>query len=435
VDIAIFCVRRSEMAFFTRIGLILVVILMPIAALSQETVTLRDLEREALAANPEIAMAARKADAAKERSSLASALPDPMIGVEYQNVGRLTDPTIGEEEMSMAGIVFTQEIPFPGKLSTRGNAAEKAAAREEENLRETRLRVLSSLRSAYYDYALAFRATEILEQNKEIMRNFQRIAETRYATGQGIQQDALRAQIEVSMILDELVEQQQKKEAGAAMINSLTGRDPRSPLGRPAGPVRTSVETTLDELSSMALAHSPVLGAKQRMVEQGEYEVSSSKREFLPDMTVSAGWFNRGDFKDVWTASVMLKVPLYFWNKTTGVRAAKEELGAARHEYDATRLMLLSRIRDLYSTAKASEHHISLYESAIIPQARMALQSAASSYQVGKVDFMTLVEAEALVLKYQLAYEKELVNLNKTIAVMGEMVGEGPVPGTGRITQ
>ncbi len=196
---------------------IFLIVFLPINAPSQEVgVTLKDLEQEALNNNPEIGMAGKKAEAAEERKSLASAMPDPMVGVMIQNVGALGISTVGKEEMSMQGVVFTQEIPFPGKLSTKGRAAAKMAGREQENSRETRLRVLNNLRTAYYEYFLAYRSAEILNETKELMKNFQRIAETRYATGQGMQQDVLRAQLEVSMLLDKIAEEDRKKETQAA---------------------------------------------------------------------------------------------------------------------------------------------------------------------------------------------------------------------------
>ena len=414
---------RSRLFIF--LFLLVPVLIIPAFSRAQEAViTLKDLEAEALKNNPEINMAEKKVESAEERKSLAAAMPDPMIGYEIQNVGALGTSTVGKEEMSMQGVVFTQEIPFPGKLSTKGNAARKQAEREQDNSLETRLRVLSSLRSAYYDYYLAYRSSEILEQNKEIMKNFQRVAETRYATGQGIQQDVLRAQLEVSMLLEKLAMQEQKKEAQRAMINTLLGRDPRAPLGRPGDRLVTSFGIGLDELTSMAVAHSPSLSAKHRMVEQSEYELSMSRREYLPDMVVSGGWFTRGELKDVYQASVMLRVPLYFWNKSTGVKAASADLGSARYEYEATKLMTMSRVKDLYTMAKTSERLLNLYDAGILPQARLALQSASSNYQVGKVDFLSLLESEAVLLKYQLQYEEELVNLNKTISMISEVTGE-----------
>lgn len=422
-DIAREGVMRTGAA---RLLLLLVLMLPARAGAEDNVVTLPELEQEALRNNPEIRMAEKRADSSDEKRSLASALPDPMIGYMVQNEGSPFQWTVGgmQTPMSMQGVVFSQEVPFPGKLSTVGKAAAKRAEREHETARETTYRVLANLRSAYYDYYLAFRSSNILNETKDLMKNFQRIAETRYKTGQGTQQDVLRSQLEVSMLLDRLAEEERKKESQAAMINSLTGRDPMAPLGRPAELPVVTLSKSADELADMVNAHSPALSSKQLMVEQGEFEVSSSKKEFLPDMVVSGGWLFRGQLPDVWQASVMFKVPLYFWNKSTGVRAASAELSSARYDLEAAKLMVMARIRDLYATAKTSEHHLQLYESGIIPQARLALQSATSNYQVGKTDFLGLLDSENLLLKYQLMEQEELVNLHKTLAMISEMTGE-----------
>ena len=177
-------------------------------------------------------------------------------------------------------------------------------------------------------------------------------------------------------------------------------------------------------MAARAQDHSPMLRGRQQMVEQSEAELSMSRWEYLPDMVLSAGMFTRGDFKDVWQASLMFKVPLYFWNKTTGVRAANADLHAAKYEYEAEKLSTLARMRDLYSSVKTAEHHIHLYETGIIPQARLALQSTTANYQVGKTDFMSLLEAENTLLKYQLMEQDERVNLSKTESMLGEITGE-----------
>lgn len=166
-----------------------------------------------------------------------------------------------------------------------------------------------------------------------------------------------------------------------------------------------------------------MLKARQRMVDAGKEELSLSKQQYLPDMVLSGGVFDRGGFMDVWQASIMFKVPLYFWNTASGVRAASADLEAARHEYDGAKLMVLAKVKDLASMARTSERLLNLYEAGIIPQSQMARQSASSSYQVGKVDFQALLEAETLVLTYQLAYEQELVNLNKSLAMIREAAG------------
>ena len=406
--------------------LIISVILLSTQARADDSeVTLKELEQEALQNNPEIRMAGKKAESADEKRSLAAAMPDPMIGYMVQNVGSPFTWSVGTEDMSMQGIVFAQEVPFPGKLSTMGQAAGKMAEREHENAREMQLRVLTEVRNAYYEYYLAYQSTEIITRTKDLMKNVQQIAETRYGTGQGTQQDVLRAQLEVMMLLDKIAEEERKIETQAAMINRLVGRDPLAHLGRPAELPPVSLNKSVEDLAAMAQAHSPLLQGKQRMVEQSEFEVSSQKKEYLPDMVLSGGWFTRGEKSDVWQASVMLKVPLYFWNKSTGVKAANADLHAARYDYNTAQLAVLARMRDLYAMAKTSEHHLHLYETGIIPQATQALQSTLSNYRVGKTDFLTLLDSQGLLLKYQLMAQEELANLHKTLSMIGEMTGEG----------
>ncbi len=415
-------VARSVASFLSLLSII--TILAAPARAEEPVVTLQELEAQAIAANPGIRMAEQKAEAGRQRSSAVSGLPDPMVGYMLQNVGGMNRSTIGIEDMSMEGVVVTQEIPFPGKLSTKGNAARKQAELLKENSREMKLRTLSDLRKAYYDYYLAHRSMQILEETKDLMKNLQKIAETRYATGQGSQQDVLRAQLEVSMLLDKIAEQEQKKEARAGEINALIGRDPLTPLGKPADVFPTALAMTQEEMTGMALAHSPMLAAKQRMVEQSEFELSMSKREYLPDMTVSAGRFTRGDKPNVYQASIEFKIPLYFWNKASGVSAAKADLNSARYDHDAEKLATAARVRDLYSMARTAEHHLHLYDAGIIPQARLSLQSATSNYQVGKTDFMALLDSENVLLRYQLMQQEELVNLNKTLSMIGEITGK-----------
>jgi outer membrane protein TolC len=87
--------------------------------------------------------------------------------------------------------------------------------------------------------------------------------------------------------------------------------------------------------------------------------------------------------------------------------------------------MTISRVKDLYTMAKTSERLLNLYDSGILPQARLASQSATSNYQVGKIDFLSLLESQSVLLKYQLQYEEELVNLNKTLSMISEVTGGG----------
>ena len=120
-----------------------------------------------------------------------------MIGVDWQNVS-FDSITLDEESNSMLKFSFEQEIPFPGKLSSKEKIAARDSEAEEKSYQATERRVIADLKAAYYDWYLAEKAIEITERNKELLEKFTKIAEVKYEVGKGIQQDVLKAQVETS---------------------------------------------------------------------------------------------------------------------------------------------------------------------------------------------------------------------------------------------
>ncbi|HQH70951.1 MAG TPA: hypothetical protein PK360_02615, partial [bacterium] len=84
-----------------------------------------DLVREALANNPSVSVMASRMSAAEEMAVPEGALPDPMVEFELTDVN-FPSITVGDDEMSMAGVRFTQGLLFPGKLKARREAARAA---------------------------------------------------------------------------------------------------------------------------------------------------------------------------------------------------------------------------------------------------------------------------------------------------------------------
>jgi hypothetical protein len=120
---------RIKFLFF----LMLLVPLAHVAGADSSVITLKDLEQEALRHNPEILRAEKKVESADEKKSLASALPDPMIGFMAQNVGSPVTWSVGKEDMSMQGVCFRR------RSRSRANSA-RGAARQLNRRRERRQR-------------------------------------------------------------------------------------------------------------------------------------------------------------------------------------------------------------------------------------------------------------------------------------------------------
>lgn len=384
---------------------------------------LTTLIQEALANNPEIRAAEQRYRAAQTRPSQAGSLPDPMIEGAYHNEP-ITPFTLGRTDFSFLRLGASQEVPFPGKLSLREDIASREAEREGQMLRATTLSVTARLKTAYDDLAFTHRALEILQRNKDFLRDLQKSAEARYQVGQGIQQDVVKAQVEVSLLTSRLLQLEQKREGLRATVNGLLNRPPLAPLGTPTPLQKSQFTATVEELQALALEHSPELKSAEIMIARNELGLSLAQREYYPDLVFKADYMNKAARLPEWEVGVGVKIPLYFWRKQRyGVLEAAEGVGEARNTRQNVLQTVLARLKDLSVQARTAEQLTTLYQTAIVPQSRLSLESASAGYSVGNVDFLTLLNNVLVLREAELSYEEQLTEFEKSIAQLEELVG------------
>ncbi len=420
--------RGSGKKMRTLLGTIVLMISLEVGVFASETTTLKSLLDEVLTNNPEIKAARARWEASTKRPSQVSTLPNPTIGVNYTNVS-FDKLTLGKDDFTTLGIISaTQEFPFPGKLSLMGKIAEKEANAEGQLLGATTKRVLADLKEAYYDWYLVNKSIEITQKDKELMEKFVSITESRYKVGKGIQQDVIKAQLQVSGFIERLELLNQKKEIVESKLRTILNRPPDSPLGKPEEIKKSELKLSLDELYKLTESESPLLMAKKNLIERSNQALKLAEKGYFPDFVVEIDWFNRGKFTnegpfaDMWQAKVGFVVPLYFWRKEKfGVEEAVSQLREAREEYNNTSLSLSLTIKDKYITAKTSEKLLDLYSKGTIPQANLSLNSAIAGYEVGNVDFLTLLDSITALFNFELAYYTQLTEYEKALARIEEI--------------
>jgi outer membrane protein TolC len=381
------------------------------------------LIQEALAHNPEIRAAEQRYRAAQARPSQAGSLPDPMLEGAYHNEP-ITPFTLGRTDFSFLRFGASQEVPFPGKLSLRADIATREAEREGQMLRVTTLSVTARLKTAYDDLAFTHRALEILQRNKDFLLDLQKSAEARYQVGQGIQQDVVKAQVEVSLLTGRLLQLEQKREGLRATINGLLNRSPLAPLGPPTPLQKSQFMATVEELQALAVEHSPELKGAELMIARNELGLSLARREYYPDLVFKADYMNKAARLPEWEVGIGVKVPLYFWRKQRyGVLEAAEGVGEARNTRQNVLQTVLARLKELSVQARTAEQLTTLYQTAIVPQSRLSLESASAGYSVGKVDFLTLLNNVLVLREAELSYEEQLTEFEKSLAQLEELVG------------
>ena len=384
------------------------------------------LVEQALERNPEIKAMARNFDMMRARVPQAKALPDPML--ELGNISSLIPlpPFRGRsgDTSSERMIGVSQEIPFPGKRMLRGQIAEASAGAEWWNFEQTRFNVVAEVKDAYYELFYVNKAIETITKNRMLLEQFAKIAEARYAVGKGIQQDVLKAQVEISKLVDQTTVLEQRRLTAEARINSLLYRELETPVGRTEELKPRDFDYTLAGLNERAVAGNPSLKAQRRQIERAQYAVQLAKKDFYPDFSVGVAYTNRPGMPEMYSVRVGVSLPVYARQKQ---RPALEEAAAGesveRRRLENSTAVLFFRIKDRYLAATTAQRLIKLYGTTIIPQSSLSLESAIAGYEVGRVDFLTLLDNLVTLLNYELSYYEQISMQERAVAGLEPLVG------------
>jgi outer membrane protein TolC len=419
----------SPAKIFSGIALAWIWFAAPAVATGQD-LRLNDLVAEALANNPEIQAAQKRYEAARQRPSQASSLPDPMFSPGWTSSGNpLPGAQLGKSPTSAIGFMVTQEVPYPGKRSLRGQIAAKDAEAEFQSYQAVQLNILSRVKLAYYRLSYDYSALPVLERNRTLLERLLRITEARYAVGQAAQQDVFKTQTQISILEGRVIQLQRDQAARAAELNALLNRRPGQPVGRPPELEAKQFVRSLDELFAFASRQAPLLTRDQRMIERSELAVNLAHKDYFPDFAVSGGYFNQGSMSPMYQARLDIKIPLYYRRKQSAALSEQTQmLAQARRSYEATNQNLHFRIQDEFLAAEASWKLLQLYSKTTVPQASLALESSLASYEAGTVDFLSVLTNYMSVLEFELNYYEELQNYYLSLSRIEEMIGVPVVP-------
>jgi outer membrane protein, heavy metal efflux system len=389
-------------------------------------VSLNTLINEALENNPEIKAMARKFDMMRARIPQAKALPDPMLNIGYAgNIVPVPPFDIQKDDPASGRMIgVSQEIPFPGKRSLRGQIAESEAQAERLSFEQTKINVVAEVKEAYFDYYYITKAIEVINKTRRLLEQFTRIAEARYEVGKGVQQDVLKAQVELSKLTEQLLVLEQRRETSQARINSLLYRDLETPLNKPEELKPEDFNYTLTQLNDLATRNYPELKAQRRRIDQQQYALQLARKEFYPDFSVGFTYTNRPGMPEMYAASIGIKLPLYYWKKQhPAVTEASAGVDTESERFKSMRAMLFFKIKDKFLEQTTAQRLVRLYGSTIIPQSTLSLESALSGYEVGRVDFLTLIDSLVTLLNYELSYYEQLSNEEKAVSALEPLVG------------
>ncbi|TYO98252.1 outer membrane protein TolC [Geothermobacter ehrlichii] len=391
--------------------------------------TLDRLVDEALRNNPDLQAARARWQMVGHQEIPAGTLPDPQLSLSLVN---LPTDTLAFDETPMSGkdIRLSQKFPFPGKLGTRRQMAEYQTLWYRHAWEDARLQLAGKVKQSWYRLYFLDRAIALTKKNLAVLDDVIRFAETRYAVGKGLQQDVLKAQVEHSRLTDRLLALQQQRRTTLERFNSLLARSPGQPMQTPERLQPETFALSEEQLRQLSRRNRPLNAAYRALIDRFKSKRRLAELDFRPDFTVWAGYRLRDEVagdsargQDFISGGVNLNLPVWQRKRHAQVAEADSAVRMARAQYEQFLNQVDFRLADAYARMAKNRDLIELYEKGLLPQAEQAYRASMAAYQVGKVEFLSLLDALMKLYRFQIDHERAVSEYQVSLAELETEAG------------
>jgi outer membrane protein TolC len=339
-------------------------------------------------------------------------------------MGGFSKPPSLEQIMTpYRAITVSQGLPYPGKLTLRSKVAATEADAARWSYEDTRVRLIAELKVAYLDYILITRTLAIVGRSKTALEQYRGIAEARLAVGKASQQDVLRAGLELSILLGRIASLEQDQTMRRSDINRLLNRTQGTPVPV-SDPVEIQPAASLEQLLAHAAVRYPGIKRNEQLINRGQQALTLAQKERLPDFGVSFTTQKYTGMPWMYGVDFMVTLPIYAQRKQLPMVAeAVASLESATRMRENALTDVAARVTQAHAALVTSQNLMNLYRDSVLPQARLALESSTADYEVGSVDFLTVITNFITVLDYEVNYEEQSARRRQALARLEALVG------------
>ncbi len=377
-------------------------------AVAEPQITLEEAEQIALENDALVQSITASADALRHQSIADGQLSDPKLKVGAMNLpvdsfGR------GREPMTQLQIGVRQQFPRGRTLQYASRKTDAMADIEFTRARNQQLGVVRSVRKAYLDLYFQIRSDQILSEHERLFTQMLDITQRQYAVGRDNQHDILRAQLELSLLQDRLMEIHGIKDAAIVELSKWIGEDNATRLLPDKQPVLPAIPVLAALTEDLALH--PLIRIQDHLIDVNRHQVAIAEEQYKPGWMLDVSYGERAgrnidgsDRADFFSAMVLVDIPL-FTNKRQDKR-----LIASRQRHLAAKFARTDQLRELkrqvgrmYARWRKLGTRFELYKSRTIIEAGQNAEATLKAYQSDVTEFTTLMRARLTELNTRLA--------------------------------
>ncbi|HXF04741.1 MAG TPA: TolC family protein [Blastocatellia bacterium] len=381
---------------------------------------LDDIVTLALERNPAVAAAGGGVNQRRGERVAAGAYLNPSI-YGTAGSGAITDPRTGVVILERR-VTIEQPLELPAKRRARMNAAEAQLAGAQAELQDTRLKVQSDAKVAFYQLLLAQRDLELSTQNLSITREIFQMIKARVDAGQARPFEAVKANVELQKAEKELSRAENMMAVARVRLDTLTA----GALGKVfsvSGDFRSwREELNLDQLMAPALESHPRVLLPEKRREQAEHTIVQERESRIPYIAVS-GTYNREAGNEDFLMG--LRIPLPLWYRRQGeIEAALGARERAEAERRSAQNELVNAITQHGQEVRTAGQQIQVFEKGLLKQAEEALRIARLSFAQGAASILEVIDAQRVYRQVLLEYAQARADLSIALARLERWTGE-----------
>ena len=365
--------------------------------------------------------------AALEQVPQNKSLPDPKFTYGY--FIEEVETRVGPQRQKF-GIM--QVFPWFGKIEARTDAAAVAAKAARKRYEAAKLKLFFEVKEAFYEYAYLAKAVEIAKENLELIKHFEEVARMKYMAAATGHPDVIRAQVELAKLEDQLKTLEDMREPIVAGLNAVLNRRSFEMLPWPEKEKFQTVQVNHQQMIEMLKERNPELQALDFELEAAKSKVELAKKKFRPDIGVGVDWIDTGSAVSPGVGGsgrdpiiLMFSMNLPIWResyKAAELQAKANVRKTSQRKTEAENTIMARAVRVLYDF-EDSNRKITLYGDVLVPKAEELLSASETAYNAGTIDFLSLVDAQRVLLKYELFYERAIVDNAQKAAELEMLIG------------
>ncbi|MCF6268324.1 MAG: TolC family protein [Melioribacteraceae bacterium] len=392
---------------------------------------LQQLIDEAIQVSPQIQVSYSKLNASISRIEIGTNLPDPLL-----TLGLLNLPTnsfsFTQEPMTGKMIGLSQTIPFPGALSSASDVKAVDTLIIREEIEDLKNQIRRDVSKFYYELRLTRGEIVLAGESKILLHKISEVAKSNYEVSRASLHNIIQVEVQITRVRDKIEILNGKEESLIAELNALLIREETSPIITDEISPIEKFDYTTGTLITLAKEKRPFLKGIKFAEEKTRLMEENAEYAFYPDFKFGLQYSQRdyiertgANLNDLFSVVVGITLPInYGGNKSAKVSEAQFLQILNRDRYSASIQTLNQNFGKI--TAKIRELKIreNLITESLLPQAEQSLQAALADYQVAKIDFVNVIQAEEDILKIKTELIKVRTKFYTSLTQLEFLTGE-----------